>query len=102
MKSQTQERSLWRTPPPSQAGCESEFLEGNSTPQGTVHCPGPKGAAPRAQTPGLAEPTLLHDLHDLHHLVHVLPGRDQPLQHQHLVVVEHVSVQAAHHLGRDR
>lgn len=47
----------------------------------------------------LPSPTLLHDLHDLHHLIHVFPSSNQPLQHQHLVVVEHVAIQAAHHLG---
>lgn len=42
--------------------------------------------------------TLLHDLHDLQDPVHVLPGCYQTLQHQHLEVVEHVTVRTAHHL----
>lgn len=42
--------------------------------------------------------TVLHDLHHLQHLLHVLPGCDQTLQHQHLVVDEHVAVGTAHHL----
>ena len=42
----------------------------------------------------------LHDLYDLHHLMPVFPSRDQPLPHQHLVVVEHVAIQAAHHVHR--
>lgn len=47
--------------------------------------------------------TLLHDLHNLHDFIHVLPGSDETLQHQHLVVVEHVPVWPTHHLeGRGR
>lgn len=53
------------------------------------------GTAPVQLPPPL---TLLHDLHNLHHFIHVLPRSDQPLQHQHLVVVEHVPIRAPHHL----
>lgn len=42
--------------------------------------------------------TVLHDLHDLQNLLHVLPGCDQTLKHQHLVVDEHVAVWTSHHL----
>ena len=42
--------------------------------------------------------TLLHDLNYLQHFLHVLSGCNQALQHQHLIVDKHVSVQAAHHL----
>lgn len=55
------------------------------------------GGKTRALGPA-APLTLLHDLHDLHDFIHVLPGSDETLQHQHLVVVEHVPVQPAHHL----
>lgn len=46
--------------------------------------------------------TLLHDLHYLHHLVHVLPGGQQTLQHQHLVVEEHVAIDSTHYLWGKR
>lgn len=42
--------------------------------------------------------TLLHDLHNLDHFIHVLPCSNQALQHQHLVVVEHVTILSPHHL----
>lgn len=42
--------------------------------------------------------TLLHDLDYLQDLLHVFPGSDQALQHQHLIVDEHVSIQTPHHL----
>lgn len=42
--------------------------------------------------------TLLHDLDYLQHFLHVLSGGDQTLQHQHLVVDEHVSIETTHHL----
>ena len=42
--------------------------------------------------------TVLHDLHQLHYLVHVLPGSDEPLQHEDLEVGEHVAGLAAHHV----
>ena len=44
--------------------------------------------------------TLLHDLYYLHHLSPLFPSFDQPLQHQHLVIVEHVAIQAAHHIHK--
>lgn len=60
---------------------------------------GLREAGDQQDSPRAAPPlTLLHDLHDLHHFIHVLPCSDQPLQHQHLVVVEHVPVWAPHHL----
>jgi hypothetical protein len=31
----------------------------------------------------------------------VFPSRNQPLQHQHLVVVEHIPIQATHYLERE-
>lgn len=42
--------------------------------------------------------TLLHDLNYLQHFLHVLSGCDQTLQHQHLVVDKHVSIETTHHL----
>lgn len=42
--------------------------------------------------------TLLHDLHNLHNFIHVLSGSDETLQHQHLVVVKHITIQPAHDL----
>ena len=44
--------------------------------------------------------TLLRDLYDLHHLSPVFLSCNQPLQHQHLVIVEHVAIQAAHHIHK--
>lgn len=57
---------------------------------------------PYPNTWPLPSPTLLHDLHDLHHLVHVFPSSNQPLQHQHLIVVEHIAIQATHDLGGEK
>ena len=45
---------------------------------------------------------MLHDLHDVEDLVHVLPGRQQTLQQQNLVVHKHVPVRTAHYLQHNR
>ena len=42
--------------------------------------------------------TLLHDLHDRQNLLHVFTSSDEALQHQHLIIEEHVSFQTSHHL----
>lgn len=113
------EAALWHGPSPGGVGVIRDplprgtpALQGTRPPQGTPPgttkpCLGEALGSldpcmvPRGQDPALrpaAPLTLLHDLHDLHDFIHVLPGSDETLQHQHLVVVEHVPVQPAHHL----
>lgn len=45
--------------------------------------------------------TLLHDFYNLDDLLHVLACGDESLEHQHFVIVEHVSIQTSHHLKAD-
>lgn len=42
--------------------------------------------------------TLLHDLHYLDDFLHMLACSYEPLKHEHLVIIEHVSILATHDL----